>query len=73
MTKDDLRVVIKQSLLDFESSSKIPLTHEHRLCFVIGYIEGIRDQKKIGSFEGITDSDLLELLLETIKDTVFMK
>ena len=73
MTKDELRVSINESLEEFKSSSTFPLTKENELSFIIGYINGIRESKKtLGCFEGITDGDLLDLLLEAIKDTIFM-
>ena len=70
MTKEELVENIKS---DFKSMSRDTafMTNKDELSFAIGYIQGIRELQKEGSFPNISDGDLLDLLITIIGETVF--
>ena len=66
MTKDELRLSVNDGLEEFKST--VQMSKEDELAYVIGYFTAIRCDKSIndGCFKGITDSDLLDLLIEFV-------
>ena len=65
MTKDAIREYLKKEFEQIKS-----LTPRDKVAYTIGFITGIREINNNGSsncFSGTTDSDLLDLLIESIR------
>lgn len=68
MTKDEIKAYLKKEFEQVKS-----LTPRDKVAYTIGFITGIREINNNGSsncFNDTTDSDLLDLLIESIRDNL---
>lgn len=65
MTKDELRKIIYDSL-EKTKRETVNMNKADELSYILGFLMGVRDDK----YEGITDSDILDLLFEFVLKSV---
>lgn len=68
MTKDEIKTYLEK---EFEQTKM--LTPVNKVAYTIGFITGVREINSNGfssCFNGATDGDLLDLLIESIRDNL---